>query len=68
MALIQTAILTPAPGPFPKGRRCTHEADGVRCITLLCSHDPGPTCFIHSKPEEATLQEQRESFEDLMAA
>jgi hypothetical protein len=29
-------------------RRCTHtDANGVRCITLLSSYDPGPDCFIH---------------------
>lgn len=28
-------------------RRCTHVADGVRCITRLCFANPGPDCFIH---------------------
>lgn len=29
-------------------RRCSHtDKDGVRCITLLSSYDPGPDCFVH---------------------
>lgn len=35
--------------PRPASRRCEHiDADGVRCITVLCSFNAGPCCFTHT--------------------
>lgn len=38
---------TRVPGPFPAGRRCEHEARGVRCSTVLNSYHEGCYCHAH---------------------
>lgn len=53
---------------YPSGRRCTHtDANNVRCITVLCKHNPGPDCFIHSAPVAISGAEARDALEQLMS-
>lgn len=69
MSIISAVCATPNPGPYPKGRRCSHVCeDGVRCITVLCTYTKGPRCQVHSPATLASVAEQLESLEDLMAA
>ena len=45
--IVKVTSLQPDPGPYPAGRRCMHEQDGVRCITILSRYRPGPWCCQH---------------------
>lgn len=63
MTIESTTLVTRRPGIYRPGRRHTHVGDGVRCITVLCTYDPGPECFSHTAEAEA----KREELEDLQA-
>lgn len=51
-------------------RRCSHEENGVRCITRLCYLNPGPECFAHTRKREDAAHERRQmeaiAYEQLM--
>lgn len=36
------------PGVHPPGRECVEPC----CITILCTYDPGPKCFLHAALDE----------------
>jgi hypothetical protein len=60
MTIIDTGTPKPDPGVYPKGRRCQHDRNGVRCVTVLHTNNPGPFCELHTvQPDPPKVMKAR---------